>query len=142
MPVIGRALLFSLGFADGAVHVQDNLPQVPAFPQLIDPFAGGVRKSGQIAGLCQHLGLEPCHLACLRCRMLCRSSSDHLPHDRINREPLGIVGVFVACKPTIYRLANHGQNRMLRVLACPPVVQQTTTHRCQSEHVVHLPIGK
>ena len=46
MPVIGRALLFSLGFADGAVHVQDNLPQVPAFPQLIDPFAGGVRKSG------------------------------------------------------------------------------------------------
>ena len=72
MPVIGRALLFSLGFADGAVHVQDNLPQVPAFPQLIDPFAGGVRKSGQIAGLCQHLGLEPCHRACRRCRMLCR----------------------------------------------------------------------
>src|ERR1035438_10647410 len=59
MPIVGCALLLAVGLADGAVHVQDNLPQSPAFPQLIDPFTGGVRKSGQIAGLCQHLGLEP-----------------------------------------------------------------------------------
>src|ERR1017187_9594837 len=29
MPVIGRALLFSVGLADGAVHVEDHLPQLP-----------------------------------------------------------------------------------------------------------------
>ena len=63
MTVIGRALLFPVGLAHGAVHVQDYFPQSPVFPHPFDPSAGEVCQSRQVPGLRQHFGLEARHLA-------------------------------------------------------------------------------
>jgi hypothetical protein len=54
--------------------------------------------------------------------MFGRPPADHLPHDRIDSEPFGIVRIFIASEPAVYRLASQGHHRMLGVLAGAPVV--------------------
>ena len=106
VPVVGRALLLSVGLADGAVQVEDQLFERLAPMDLVDPLAGEIHQRREVALGTERLGLEASDSAggsgfLVRQR---RSATDNVTHGRIDRQPLGIVHVFIACQSAVDRL--------------------------------------
>ena len=123
MSVESGSFLFAVGLAHGTVHVKYQFPHWLAFPQPVNPFARQLRQHFQVARLGRYLGLEPSHLAGRSGRVFRGPPADHMPHRGINREPFGIIGVFVACQPAEDGLPHQRYHRVLRVLTRPPITQ-------------------
>ena len=70
-----------------------------------------------------------------------RPATDHVPHGRINREPLGVVGVLVTGETAEDRLPKLGRQGVLTVVAGALILQQTVSHRRQPQGVVEVAIG-
>ena len=86
VPVVGRAFLPSVGLADGAVEVEDQLFGRLSLMDLVDPLAGKVHQGHQVAVGAERLGLKASDSACgsgflIR---LCCPATDNVPHGRID----------------------------------------------------------
>ena len=90
----------------------------------------------------QYFGLEPSHLAGGGRRAFRGPPANHMPHGGINREPFGVIGVFVACQPAEDGLPHQRDHRVLRVLSRAPIVQQLIPQVGQTQRRVQLPIGQ
>ena len=117
--VVSRALLLSIGLADGTVHVEDQFTKRLVPMDLVDPLARKVHQRRQVAALAEYLGLEASNSACGSGFLvrLCRPPTDNVPHGRVDRQSLGIVHIFVSCQSAVDRLPKHRHKTMLFVRA-------------------------
>ena len=103
VPVVGRALLLSIGLADRAIHVEDQLFGRLAPMDLVDPLAGKIHQRREVAAGVDNLRLKAANLtggSSPFVRQRC-SATNHMTHGRIDRQPLGIVHVFIACQSAV-----------------------------------------
>ena len=63
VPVVGRALLPTVGLADRAVHIQDQLFQRLTLVDRVDPAAGEPQERREITLAAERLRLESADLA-------------------------------------------------------------------------------
>ena len=138
MPVPGRALLIAMGGADRAVHVQHDVLQPVAVVKPVDPLPVQVGQRGTVLGQGQCLGLEPPHLRSRSRLRIDRSATHDLAHDRIKRQSICIVDIFVSGQSTEHRLPEKPVETMDRVLAAPGVAQRRCRQIGQPERVIQL----
>jgi hypothetical protein len=67
---------------------------------LVDPLAGQIGQSGEVLGPGQPLGLEAAHLAGGGSHPFDRPIADHPAYCRVAAQPVGVVHVLVAGKPS------------------------------------------
>jgi len=65
-----------------------------------------------------------------------------MPHGWIDREPFGIIGVFIARQPAEDRLPYQCDQRVLRILPRAPIVQQIFPQDGQTQRLIEFPVGK
>jgi len=97
VPVVGRALLPTVGLADRAVHVENQLFQRLPLVKRVDPAAGELHQRREVALGAERLRLKAADLAA-RSGLLLRltgPATDHVAHGRIDAQPLGIVDIFI-----------------------------------------------
>jgi hypothetical protein len=142
MPVVGAALLISVGFTDRAVHVQNQLLHRSLLMQPFIPHSRHLFQGKEIFILRQHLGLESTHLAGRSCLMLASSSSHHITDGGIDRETLGVIGVLISRQTAENRLPKKGHHRVLGVLAGALIGEGVVCHRGQIQHLVEFPVSE
>ena len=70
------------------------------------------------------------------------SPTNHMPHGGIDREPFGVIGVFMACQPAENGLPHKRDQRLLLVLARAPIVQEILPQIGQAERRIQFPVGQ
>ena len=100
MAVVGATLLFAVSRAFARIHVQhDNLRLAPLVHR-VDPLARQVGEGSEVLRPHQPLGLEAAHLAGGGSRPFDRPIADHPAYCRVAAQPVGVVHVLVAGKPS------------------------------------------
>ena len=98
VPVVGRAFLSTVGWADAAVHIKHDHLRRATVMNAVDPSAGKITKRGEVFLGGQNFRLEAPHLTA-RGRLFRDSmAADDPSHDRVEAEPVGIVHVVVPAK--------------------------------------------
>ena len=69
-----------------------------------------------------------------------RTSTNHLPHDRIDAQPLSIVGVVVTGQTTVDRLAQQPGQTVLDVASRAKISQHILGHRGQRERFIEFAV--
>ena len=72
--------------------------------------------------------------------MVTGSPTNDLSHGGINREPFRVIGVFVASQPTKDRLAQQRHQRVLCVLPCAPIIQQSAAPYSQLQCLIQFSV--
>ncbi len=142
MAVIGAAFLGAVGRALARIHVENDDSRRSPRVHLVDPPAGKISESGKVLGPAQRLRLETAHLTGGGGRPGDRTVADHPAHCRVMAQPIGMVHVLVACKPSEYRLAQQAGQPMATILAGASVGERIGTRVGQVQGVIQLAIGK
>ncbi len=132
------ALLFAMGWADGAVHVQHDVFEPVAIMEAVDPLPVQVGQGFPVLGQGQRLGLKPPHLRCRGCLRTNSPAAHDLTHDRIEGQPIGVVDIFIPRQPSINRLPEKPVKPVDGVLASADVAQRTPSKLRQPERVIQL----
>ncbi len=90
---------------------------------LVDPLAGAVHQELQVLFGAEGFGLEAGHLTGGRGLIVLGAATDHGPQCGIEAEAFGVVDILVPSQPAVDRLAEEGEQAVLRVLSGPAVVQ-------------------
>ena len=118
VPVVSRALLPTVGLADRAVHVENQLLERLPLVDRVDPAAGEIHQRRQVALAAERLGLESADLATRR-RLLLRlagPSTNHVSHGGVDAQTLGVVDIFITGQAAVNRLPQQRQQLVLFVL--------------------------
>jgi hypothetical protein len=118
-----RALLSSVGWALGTIHVENDVVGRFAGVDLVDPSAGESREGREVDVARQPLGLEAPHLAAGSRMAFQPLATDDGSHGWIAGEPLGVIDVLVAGEPAEHRLTEQSAQLVADVLAAPAIEQ-------------------
>ncbi len=141
VPVVCRTFLLTIGLADRAIQVEDDLAYGLAVVNRINSAPGQIHERRQVRRLRQQVGLETTHLTGgSRMPLLC-PAVDYVSHGWFDREPLGVVGVLVTGEPAEDRLPKLRRRGVLTVVAGALILQQVVSHGRQPEGVIEVAIG-
>lgn len=104
----------------------------------VDPVPRQISQCGAIVSRCQHLGLEPSHLARRGGLGIDGPPSDHLPHHRIKSQTIYVVYILVSGEPTEYRLAQPANQRMQTIVASAGISQHVGYQIMQAENLIQF----
>ena len=96
--VVCCSLLFTMGRADAAVHVENDLRRRVPVMHTLDTLPGKIGKRGEIFLGGQNLRLEAPHLTARGRLFRDGMAADDPSHDRVEAEPVGIVHVVIPAK--------------------------------------------
>jgi len=96
--VVGRPLLFTMGWAGAGIHVENDLHRRVPVMNLVDPHPVHVGQGFNVPVGGQKLRLEAPHLAGRGCLFRDSLADDDPSHDRVEAEPVSIVHVAVPAK--------------------------------------------
>ena len=139
--VVGRALLFAMGRADTAVHVEHDRLRRVAVMHTVDPMPGKIGQRGKVLVAGQKLRLEAPHLAGGRGLSFDGLAADNPAHRRITSQTVGVVHVLIAAKASKDRLTKQPRHAVPSVLAGAAVLEKTSGNLGQAKGIVKLPIG-
>ncbi len=140
MTVPSRSLLTPVQRALRTVHVEgDRLGRSPVM-RRIDPAAGKIGECGEVFRAGQNLSLEATHGARRGRAMLHCPPADELAHDRIARQPVGVVDVLVSGETREDRLAQETSETMPAITAGARIGNQTGRYLGQTKCVVKFPM--
>ena len=142
VPVVGRAFLSTVGWADAAVHVENDLLRRATVMNAVDPSAGKITKRGEVFLGGQNLRLEAPHLTARGRLFGDGMAADDPPHDRVEAEPVGIVHVVVAAKASENGLAELADHAMPPVHAGTTVGKNIANHLSKFNGGIKLSIGE
>ena len=114
--IVRRSLLFAMGRADAAVHVENDLRRRVPVMNLVDPHPVHVSQGFNVRVGGQKLRLEAPHLAGGCGLSFDGLAADDPPHDRVEAEPVGIVHVVVPAKAPENGLAELPDKTVATVL--------------------------
>ena len=134
--VVRRPLLFAMGWADAAVHVENNHRRRVPIMNLVNPHPVHVGQCLNVRIGGQNLRLETPHLAG-RGSLSCDSmAADDPSHDRIEAEPVGIVHIVVPAKASENGLAELPDKTVTTVLPTTGVGESVGTVELKPEPTV------
>ncbi len=93
--IVRRSLLFTMGRADAAVHVENDHLRWAAIMNTVDPYPVHVGQGFYVCIGCQKLRLEPRHLAGGRSLSFDGLAADNPANGGITSKTLGVVHVFI-----------------------------------------------
>ena len=102
--IVRCSLLFAMGRANAAVHVENDHLRWAAAMYTVDPNSVHVSQGFNVCIARQKFRLEAPHLAGRRSVFLDGLATDNPPHGGITSETLGLVHIFITAKATKYRL--------------------------------------
>ena len=105
----------------------------------VDPLPRQIGQCNAIVSGCQHLGLEPSHLARGRSLGIDGPSPDDMPHHRVERQTVRVVHVFVSGQTPEDRLAQQSDQCVSPIVTGSRVSQQTIRNVVQTKHLVQFP---
>ena len=140
--IVRRSLLFAMGRADAAVHVEDDHLRWAAVMNLVDPRPAHVGQDFNVRIGRQKFCLEAPHLAGGRSLSFDSFAADNPPHGRITSETVGVVHVFVAAKASKHRLTELPRHAMPSVLAGTAVLENSPGNLGQAKGIIKLPISE
>ncbi len=138
--VVGRSFLVTMGRADAAVQVENDLLRWATVMNAVDPLAGKIAKRGEVALGGQNLRLEAPHLTGRGRLFGDGMAADDPPHDRVEAEPVGIVDVVVPAKASENRLAEQPDKTVATVLPTTGVREDVPGNLGQSDRVIQFPV--
>ena len=124
--IVRCSLLFAVGRADAAVHVENDLRRRVAVMHTVDPSAGKIGKRGEVFLGCQNLRLKAPHLTGRSSLFGDSMVADDPPHDRVEAEPVGIVHVVVSAKASENGLTELPDKTVTTVLPTAGVREYTS----------------
>ncbi len=142
VPVVGGALLITVGRALGTVHVEDDDLRFLAIMNPVDPESREVGQGRQVLLRCQPLRLEAPHLTGRGGTTIKALAVHDGSHRRVERQSLGIVDILIPGQTAIDRLPQQARQKVARVLAAPQVRQRRPTEVGQAENLVQLAVGQ
>ena len=140
--IVRRALLFAMGRADAAVHVENDHLRWAAVMNLVDPHPVHVGQDLNVYIGRQKFRLEAPHLAGRSRLSFDGFASNNPPHGRITPETVGVVHIFIATKTAKHRLTELPRHAVPSVLAGTAVLENIPGNLGQAKRVVKLPIGE
>ena len=138
--IVRRSLLFAMGRADAAVHVENDHLRWAAVMNLVDPRSAHVGQASNVRIGCQKLRLEAPHLAGGSGLSFHSFATNNPPHGRITSKTVGVVHVFVAANTSKHRLAKLPRHAMPSVLAGTAIVENISGGIGQAKSIIKLPI--
>ena len=123
----------------GTVDVEDQRRRSAPSLNPVDPHTVQAGQRCQVPLLRQYSGLEAAHLALARRGAVIGATTDNAAHDRIARQPIGVVHVLIAGQAPEQGLSEQSEQGVLGVPARAAVAQFPTRHLGQAERRVHLP---
>ena len=142
MAIVRRSLLFAMGRADAAVHVENDHLRRAAVVNTVDPNPVHVGQDFNVRIARQKLRLEPPHLAGGRGLSFDGLAADYPPHGGITPQTLGVVHVFITAKAAKHRLTEQSRHAVPSVLAGPAILENLPGNLGQAKSIVKLPIGE
>ena len=140
--VVCRSLLFAMGRADAAVHVENDHLRWAAVMNTVNPHPVHVGQSFNVRIARQKLRLETPHLTSRSGLSFDGLASNNPPHGGITSETLGVVHVLITAKASKYRLTEQPRHTVPSVLAGTVIVESIPGNLGQLKRIVKLPIGK
>ena len=138
--VVGRPLLFAMGWADAGIHVENDLRRRMPVMNLVDPHPVHVGQGFNVPVGGQKLRLETPHLAGRGCLFRDSLAADDPSHDRVEAEPVGIVHVVVPAKASENGLAELRDKTVATVLPTTGVRQYVAGNLAQSDRIIQFPV--
>ena len=140
--IVRRSLLFAMGRADAAVHVENDHLRWAAVMNLVNPRPAHVGQASNVRIGCQKLRLEAPHLAGGSGLSFHSFATNNPPHGRITSKTVGVVHVFVAANTSKHRLAKLPRHVMPSVLAGTAVLENSPGNLGQAKGIVKFPVGE
>ena len=140
--VLRRSLLFAMGRADAAVHVENDHFRWTAVMNAVNPDPVHIGQDFNVRVARQKLRLEAPHLAAGRSLSFDGLASNNPPHRRITSKTLGVVYVFITANTAKHRLAKLPRHAVPSVLAGTAVLENIPSNFGQAKRVIKLSIGE
>ena len=140
--IVRRSLLFAMGRADAAVHVENDHLRWAAVMNPVDPRPVHVGQDFNVRIGRQKLRLEPSHLAGGRSLSFDGLATNNPPHGRITSETPGVVYVLITTKATKHRLTELPRHAVPSVLAGTAVLENIPGNFSQAKGIVKFPVGE
>jgi len=137
--IVRCSLLFAMGRADAAVHVEDDHLRWAAVMNLVDPRPAHVGQDFNVRIGRQKLRLEAPHLAGGSGLPFDSLAADNSPHGRITSETVGVIYVFITAKTTKHRLTKLARHTVPSVLAGTAVLENIPGNFSQAKGIIKLP---
>ena len=142
MAIVRRSLLFAMGRADAAVHVENDHLRRAAVMNTLDPHPVHVGQDSNVRIARQKLRLEAPHLAGGRGLSFDGLAADNPPYGGITSQTLSVVHIFITAKASKYRLTEQPRHAVPSVLAGTAIVESIPGSIGQAKSIVKFPIGK
>ncbi len=140
--VVRRSLLFPMGRADAAVHVENDHLRRVAVMNSVNPHPVHVGQDFNVRIARQKLRLEAPHLAGGRGMSFNVLAADNPAHGGITSETLGVVHICIATNAPKHRLAKLTRHAVPSVLAGTAIVENILGGIGQAKGIVKLSIGE
>ena len=140
--VVRRSLLFAMGRADAAVHVENNHLRWAAVMNTVDPRPVHVGQDFNVRIGRQKLRLESPHLAGGRSLSFDGLATNNPPNGRITSETPDVVYVLITTKATKHRLTELPRHAVPSVLAGTDIVKHVSGNLAQAKAIIKLSIGE
>ena len=137
--VIRGAFLVAMNRALGTVDVEDQRRRSAPSPNLVDPRTVQAQQRREVPLVGQNSGLEAAHLALARGVAIVGATTDNAAHDRIARQPIGVVHVLITGQAPEHGLSEQGEQGVLRVPTRAAVAQFPTRYLGQAQGLIQLP---
>ena len=132
----------AVGLAHRTVHVEDELGELAVLMGLVDPLPGESIRYLRFS-LVLRVSVSKRAISLVEAAVcVLGPAADHGPQGGIEAEAFGVVDILVAGQPAVDRLAEEGEQAVLRVLSGAGVVQAGRRCAGQSEGVVEFAVGE
>ncbi len=140
--IVRRSLLFAMGRADTAVHVENNHLRRATVMNTVDPHPVHVGQDFNVRVGGQKLCLKTSHQAGGSGLSFDGLASNNPPHGRITSKTLGVVYVFITANTAKHRLAKLPHHAVPSVLAGTAIVENISGGIGQAKSIIKLSISK
>ena len=137
--VVRRSLLFAMGRADAAVHVENDHFRWTAVMNAVNPDPVHIGQDFNVRVARQKLRLEAPHLAGGRGLSFDGLAADNPPYGGITSQTLSVVHIFITAKASKYRLTEQPRHAVPSVLAGTAIVESIPGSIGQAKSIVKFP---
>jgi hypothetical protein len=142
MAIVRRSLLFAMGRANAAIHVENDHLRRATVMNTVNP---NPVHAGQDLNVCiarKKLRLEPPHLAGGRGLSFDSLAADNLPHGGITSKTLGVVHILITANTSKQRLAELTCHAVPSILGGTAVLENIPGNLGQAKGIIKLSISE